>query len=963
MSNVEFTGPLQVPEQSSPGTPPSGFGVFYTSTSGVPRHINDAGTDSDLTTGGGSSDPEIYGTQIQAMYDSANPTGVIDGGAVTPSSGMTLAVASGTLSMDGLRYTINPGTVTIGTAHATLNRIDLVVAHYYGANTVVQGAPLLIPTPAAIPSTAVVLAYVTVPAQDTTISAGQINDARIFVADDSGYGRELRIWNSALANRAKRNANIWLVGDSMTEGYGAPSFDTTWAQLFRSAIQQPYRIGGAGFIKAKDYAAVTADVTPGAPANAHRWVLTGENATFPDVGATFGWGYGLSAAYIDSGGTATLVFYGDGLTVYYLGGSTGTATMTIDGVSQGATNTSLTGILRSVTHTVTGLPVGWHTAVITMSVASVLLEGATVYNVDRGLGVHVWNGSRSQWTTEQFDGSDAGGLDAQWMTIGNQPATNFNSQTGVLTSADNTFTDTNGAFTARDVGEWIMFDSGLVDVIQYGAAKITAFNSSTSVELDRAPTSSANPVSYRMGRSEVATWSITNASNTATSTTAAFTGIDEGKYLIGPAGIPANTYIQRVVNSTTVTLSKPATATASSQTVRILNREAIHASPDLLIVELGINDMTAALSPATYKQNLIDIVNLTKARTATDNCSVLLLGLWAPSSNFVASGIYMNTTNGSNVISLANYPAGYFTSYDVGKTLSAVGNPSGAPTGFAATVTISSVADDGTTAVVSANANSTQNNVPNHINARQWSDQGWQPYRKAMQEAAYEQGYVFWDLYEMGGWIGVNDVSGLTTDGTHPSARGNQWIADRLNSILTGMPKTASIPVGVFNNAGESIIGGTADQARIVPGIKRKVTADTASGTTAGVMVEISEFAFQIAPNETLSFQFNLIWTVAAATSGILFDFNPAAGVSAPADLVMATMGTSAANTLLQAGRTDAAWGTDLTITGGSNAVPNLTTIIGSVTAGAAGGLITPRFGPEANAATTLQRGSFAIIT
>lgn len=47
-----LTSFLEQTEQAAPATPASGFGRWYVSTTGVPRFINDAGTDSDLTASG-----------------------------------------------------------------------------------------------------------------------------------------------------------------------------------------------------------------------------------------------------------------------------------------------------------------------------------------------------------------------------------------------------------------------------------------------------------------------------------------------------------------------------------------------------------------------------------------------------------------------------------------------------------------------------------------------------------------------------------------------------------------------------------------------------------------------------------------------------------------------------------------------------------------------------------------------
>jgi lysophospholipase L1-like esterase len=905
----------------------------------------------------------LYQTDINALMAGNDFTGVLRGGAVTASSGMTLAVASGKMVEASQRFPINAGTVTVTTAHASNPRFDIVVAYYYGVNVVVAGTAGTTPLPPDVPDGAVLLAQVYVPANDTTIDANQIIDKRVMVADESEWAEELAYWHTALGSRLRRNANIWIVGDSMSEGFGAPSFDKTWKQLFRSAIQQPYRYGGAGFLPAQNYASLTADVTPGAPANAHLWTFTGGDSGIPDPGGSFGIGIGLRSKWMAVGGTATLVFYGDAIRVAaFSSTATGTLNVTVDGVAQTAFNTvGVAGPNTTKTALYSGFAIGWHTIVLTCATADCVLEGAHVYQGDIGAGVHVYDCARSGLLTAHFDTETTNG--SAWMQVGHQPASRFASITGSLTASSTTLTDASGAFTTRDVGEWVVFADPTK--VLYGAAKITAFLSSTTVTLDRAAFASGSSINYSIGRSEVATWSITSGSAQATSTTAAFTSIDEGKFVQGPAGIPANTQIYRVVNATTVLLTKTATATAGSQTARILNRETVHNSPDMMIIELGINDSSTGISISDYKTNLKAIGVGGNQRMAQDKCSVMLVGLWSPSYTSYNTGMSISTSNGSNIITLNNFPVSIFTASDVGKTVSLAGAPGTAPTGFAATVTISSIGATGQTAVVSANANSTQSASLAQIVGRQWSDQMWQPYRRAMREVAEEQGWLFIDLYDFGGYIGQVDPLGLTVDLLHPDERGNFWVADRFTKVLSGLPRTASLPAGLADVAGQMPVAIGLDTWKAAPGMKRKLTADSASGASAGVYVDITEWAFSIAPGETFDFICNLMFTAAAATSGILFRFNPGSGVSAAADICMGGWGPTSASAGAPFGAQGTAWASVVsTVTGslGSTTVPTVVQITGGFTAGTAGGIITPQFAPEAAAAVTLQRGSFILL-
>lgn len=132
MSNIEFRGPLQHPETAAPSTPPSGFGVFYTNTSGVPHHINDAGTDSDLTTGtGGGEGVAPYATTIG---DGSTTTFVITHGLGTKDVlvhvySLTSPFPAYVMSPD--HTSTNTITLTFTTAPAT-NSVRVVVAAYAG---------------------------------------------------------------------------------------------------------------------------------------------------------------------------------------------------------------------------------------------------------------------------------------------------------------------------------------------------------------------------------------------------------------------------------------------------------------------------------------------------------------------------------------------------------------------------------------------------------------------------------------------------------------------------------------------------------------------------------------------------------------------------------------------------------------------------------------------------------------
>jgi hypothetical protein len=126
-----------------------------------------------------------YTTDIAILVAGEAGTGVLTGCEVTAqgSPDMTLAVASGTIqpSAGVGAVTVTAGNVAIGTAHATLPRIDLVTASAAGVKTVTAGTASAEPKPPDLPSGHIGLAMVDVPAADTAIQTAQITSKRVVV--------------------------------------------------------------------------------------------------------------------------------------------------------------------------------------------------------------------------------------------------------------------------------------------------------------------------------------------------------------------------------------------------------------------------------------------------------------------------------------------------------------------------------------------------------------------------------------------------------------------------------------------------------------------------------------------------------------------------------------------------------------------------------------------------------------
>jgi len=135
-----------------------------------------------------------YDVDIAILVAGDNGVGVLTGCAVTAqgSPDMTVAVAAGTIQATATSspVTVTSGNANISTADATNPRIDLVTASATGTKTVTAGTAAAAPKPPALPSGHIALAMVDVPANDTTISTGQITDKRVtvvaYVAPEGG---------------------------------------------------------------------------------------------------------------------------------------------------------------------------------------------------------------------------------------------------------------------------------------------------------------------------------------------------------------------------------------------------------------------------------------------------------------------------------------------------------------------------------------------------------------------------------------------------------------------------------------------------------------------------------------------------------------------------------------------------------------------------------------------------------
>lgn len=105
---------------------------------------------------------------------------VLQGCAVSVQGSLALAVAQGAVLTNDVLRPVTAANVNLSTAHATLPRIDLVVIDASGAKVARAGTPSSSPTPTALVSGDVCLAFVYIKPGDTSIPAGQLLDTRMF---------------------------------------------------------------------------------------------------------------------------------------------------------------------------------------------------------------------------------------------------------------------------------------------------------------------------------------------------------------------------------------------------------------------------------------------------------------------------------------------------------------------------------------------------------------------------------------------------------------------------------------------------------------------------------------------------------------------------------------------------------------------------------------------------------------
>lgn len=220
----------------------------------------------------------------------------------------------------------------------------------------------------------------------------------------------LSAWYAAAANRENAPANVCTIGDSIVEGAVASTNAKRWPRLLESGLRQvlPLASGlsGAGWIPM-----VTVDPVP----KDERLVYnpSGINGA---LGKTYsGPGLGMKSLAIASGGTVTWSGQADRIKVYWSKGPlSGAGTITLDGVANSITGTTLAGAVASGQVWDSGaIAAGNHTVVITGQTGfGFVVDAIEVFYGDYGKGIRIYDAghymAQASWFTSGATGADGG---------------------------------------------------------------------------------------------------------------------------------------------------------------------------------------------------------------------------------------------------------------------------------------------------------------------------------------------------------------------------------------------------------------------------------------------------------------------------------------------------------------------------------------------------------------------------
>lgn len=211
----------------------------------------------------------------------------------------------------------------------------------------------------------------------------------------SQHETKLRKWYAVYGARESAQAQILVVGDSVTEGTGSADVSRRWQTLLQKQLRQR-----TGLLTGASFPFIPA--IPQTPATGMPVSRTGT------IGASGGFGLGLRAARIEATGSVTFTFTGTRAKVMYAKGtSAGVMSVSVDGGVATTLDTYDGTVLGGHVLDLGALASGDHTVVVTRDATSlagrdVYLEGLLTYNGDESSGIRVVDGGKHGTQSSAF---------------------------------------------------------------------------------------------------------------------------------------------------------------------------------------------------------------------------------------------------------------------------------------------------------------------------------------------------------------------------------------------------------------------------------------------------------------------------------------------------------------------------------------------------------------------------------
>lgn len=216
----------------------------------------------------------------------------------------------------------------------------------------------------------------------------------------------LEQWLFAAASAKARRANVFVLGDSISEGAWAMNYLDGWVHVFARMAQKALtgRIGGRGYVPSIRGFNGTGNGM--GAVNGDQWVFTG-SPTIDRSEANIS-GFGRRSIQIATGQTASFTFQGDRFQLMFTGyDKSGTATISVDGGPASSFNTDNgTDPESGMLYTSAALTPGRHTVTVGRSSGNIFLDGGCFFDGDYDAGVTLWDGSHSGYRADHFDGHE-----------------------------------------------------------------------------------------------------------------------------------------------------------------------------------------------------------------------------------------------------------------------------------------------------------------------------------------------------------------------------------------------------------------------------------------------------------------------------------------------------------------------------------------------------------------------------